>query len=118
MSDDPELPDFETALEIEDPRERLRTVLTALYGWYRETAPMQQRVFGERTAVPELDAWMARSSDPLQAAIAERLSAGLEGTRRRALVALALDFWTWQRLDREGFDDPSAAELMTQAAAG
>ena len=27
-------------------------------------------------------------------------------------MALALDFWTWDRLAREGLDDASAAELM------
>jgi len=29
------------------------------------------------------------------------------------LVALALDFGTWQRLDRQELDDAAAAELMT-----
>ena len=33
---------------IKDPAERLRAALTALYGWYREAAPMQRRVLGER----------------------------------------------------------------------
>ena len=35
----------------------------------------------------------------------------------RALVRLALDFWTWRRLDREGLDDPTAATAMTNAVA-
>jgi AcrR family transcriptional regulator len=107
------MPDLEPALAVENPAERLRTVLTPLYGWYRETAPMLRRVIGERAAVPELDEWMAQSADALFAALAERLSDGLD----RALVALALDFWTWQRLDREGLDDAAAAELMTRSAA-
>ena len=92
-------------------------MLTALYGWYRENAPMQRRVLGERATVPELDAWMARSSDVRWPSSPTRLAAGFDGARgARALVALALDFWTWQRLDREGLDDAAAAELMARLA--
>lgn len=105
-------PDLTDALALSDPVERLRTALTALYGWYRATAPMQRRVFGERASVPELDAWMVRSADRTLAGLADALSAGL----RRPLVAVALDFWTWERLDREGLDDAAAAELMAAAA--
>jgi AcrR family transcriptional regulator len=113
------LPDLAPAFALEDPAERLRTALTALYGWYRETAPMQRRVFGERAAVPELDAFVAQSSDPMLAELAAGLSAGFDDRPdARALVALALDFWTWQRLDREGLDDAAAAALMTSAVSG
>ena len=31
---------------------------------------------------------------------------------RRALLLLAVDFWTWQRLAGEGLDDERAARLM------
>jgi AcrR family transcriptional regulator len=105
------MPDLEPALGIDDPVDRLRAALTLLYGWYRNNAPMMRAVFGERASVPELDAWMTASTDPVVAELAARLSEGLD----RPLVALALDFWTWQRLDREGLDDESAAELMTRA---
>lgn len=107
------LPDLAPLLAIEDPGERLRDALTALYGWYRENAPMQRRILGERPAVPELEAWMAQSTDPVLAELASSLSAGFDGADARTLVALALDFWTWQRLDREGLDDAAAAALMT-----
>jgi AcrR family transcriptional regulator len=108
-------PDLDQAFAIDDAAERLRTALTALYGWYRETAPMQRRVFGERASVSELEAWMAESTDPLLAELAAGLSAGFDRPDAHALVALALDFWTWQRLDREGLDDAAAAGLMTRA---
>ncbi len=111
-------PDLEPAFAHEDPAERLRAVLTALYGWYRDNAPMQRRVHGERATVPELDAWMARSSDQLLAALATRLAADFKQADARALVALALGFWTWDRLDREGLDAAAAAELMTATASG
>jgi AcrR family transcriptional regulator len=107
------LPNLVPILAIENPEERLRAALTALYGWYRENAPMQRRVFGERPTVPELEAWMAQSTDPMLAELASSFSAGFDGLHARALVALALDFWTWQRLDREGLDDETAAALMT-----
>ena len=111
-------PDLQGALAQDDPEVRLRTALAALYGWYRETAPMQRAVSGERWSVPELDAWMARSADPMLAQLADGLAAGFERPGARALVALALDFWTWQRLDREGLDDDAAAALMAGAVAG
>ncbi|HEX7291180.1 MAG TPA: TetR family transcriptional regulator [Conexibacter sp.] len=112
------LPDLEPALALEDPAERLRAALTALYGWYRENAPMQRRVHGERATVPELDAWMAQSSDASMAGLAEGLAGGFERPEARALTAVALDFWTWQRLDRQGLDDAAAAELMAGVVSG
>ncbi len=97
---------------IKDPAERLRAALTALYGWYRDGAPMQRRVLGERASVPEVDAWLARSGDVALAEMTAALSPGLN----RPVVALALDFWTWSRLDREGLDDAAAAALMAKLA--
>jgi AcrR family transcriptional regulator len=106
-------PDLQPAFALEDPAERLRAVLSSLYGWYRETAPMQRRVYGERATVPELDAWMARSADPMLAELTAGLAAGFDRPDAHAIVALSLDFWTWQRLDHEGLDDETAAQLMT-----
>jgi AcrR family transcriptional regulator len=111
-------PDLEPAFALDDPAERLRAALTSLYGWYRETAPMQRRVFGERATVPELDAWVARSTDPMLAQLATGLADGFDRPEAHALVAVALDFWTWQRLDQVGMDDAAAAELMTGVVAG
>ena len=111
-------PDLESVLALADPAERLRAVLTAVYGWYRETAPMQQHVLGERAAVPELDAWMAQSADVWRSELAARLSTRFDRPYAHALVALALDFWTWQRLDRQGLDDDDAAELMAGVVRG
>jgi len=106
-------PALEPAFALADPVERLQAVLILLYGWYRENAPMQRRVHGERATVPELDAWLARSYDVMIAELVAALSDGFERPQAQALVALALDFGTWQRLDRQGLDDAAAAELMT-----
>jgi hypothetical protein len=51
-------------------------------------------------------------------ALAAALAAGSDRPAAQALVALALDFWTWQRLDREGLDDAAAAALMTGVVRG
>jgi AcrR family transcriptional regulator len=115
-------PDFEPAFEIPDPRDRVKRVLTDLYGWYRENEAMQLRVQGERATVPELEEWMAGTSDATFAELAGGLAAGFglpgeRAERLRAQLALAVDFWTWRRLNREGLDDEAAAELMTQSAA-
>ena len=75
-------------------------------------------MYGERATVPELDAWLARSADVRFAELAERLAAGFDAAEARAFIALALDFWTWQRLDREGLDDAAAAALMSTVVAG
>ena len=110
-------PDPGPALALEDPEERLRATLAAFYRWYRETAAMQRRVHGERATVPELDALMGQTADPLLAWLSAALAPGFDRPGAQALVAVALDFWTWQRLEGEGLDDDAAAALMARAAA-
>jgi AcrR family transcriptional regulator len=111
-------PDLSPALALTDPAARLEAALAAHYAWYREAAPMQRRVQGERTTVPELDAWLRRSSDLALAGLADGLAEGIDRPDARTLVALALDFWTWQRLDAEGLDDAAAATLMATVVTG
>jgi hypothetical protein len=86
---------------------------------------MTAKVLRDRSALPALDALMTRTGDAHLATLADALAAGFgargkRAVRLRAAVALALDFWTWQRLDREGLADAQAAELMADlvAAAG
>jgi AcrR family transcriptional regulator len=111
------LPDLAAPLAIEDAAERLRAVLRALYASYREREPMTAKVLRDREAVPALDALLARTMDAQQAGLADVL-AGAGGRSTRALVALALDFWTWSRLAREGLSDGEAADLMAAVVAG
>ena len=115
-------PDFESALAEEDPSERVRGVLRSLYGWYRETEPMYGKLFSDRASVPELDRFLGESVDRTQADLADDLTAafrlrGRRAERTGALIRLALDFWTWRRLSREGLDDEAAADLMAAAVA-
>ena len=116
------LPDLEGVFALEDPGERVRAVLSQLYGWYRETEPMFGKLFSDRASVPELDRFMEQDVDRVQAELADGLAAafaarGRRAERLKALIRLALDFWTWRRLSREGIDDEAAAKLMAAAIA-
>jgi AcrR family transcriptional regulator len=115
-------PDFATALAQSDPGARVRDALGRLYGWYRETEPMFGKLFSDRASVPELDRFLEQNIDRTLANLANDLTAGFavrgrRAVRRHPLVRVALDFWTWRRLTREGLVDEDAADLMTAAVA-
>ena len=115
-------PDLGSVLAQREPGERVRGALTGLYRWYRETEPMFGKLFSDRASVPELDRFLEQNIDRTQAALADDLAAGFgvrgrQAQHVRALIRLALDFWTWRRLSREGLDDEVAADLMAGAIA-
>jgi AcrR family transcriptional regulator len=113
-------PDPSVALTIADPQARLEAVLRNLYRWYRRTERTSTNVRRDREIVPALDSLMADTTDARAAQLADALAAGLaSGKARRearAAVALALDFWTWRRLAKDGLSDAAAARLMAKAA--
>lgn len=104
----------------------MQAALRTLYESYRLREPMIAKVLRDRSVLPALDALLQQTVDAHLAQLAGALDArfgarGAKGRRLRAAVALALDFSTWQRLDREGLDDATAADLMADlvvAAAG
>ena len=113
-------PDLGGVLAQADPGERVRGALAGLYGWYRETEPMYSKLFSDRATVPELDEFLEQEVDRMQAELAEELAATFDLRGRRAkqlnaLTRLAIDFWAWRRLSREGLDDGAAAGLMADA---
>jgi AcrR family transcriptional regulator len=113
-------PDPSAALAIADPGERLKTVLRQLYRWYRRTERTSANVRRDREIMPALDSLMADTTDARTAELTEVLAAGFVDGRRprrevRAAVALALDFWTWRRLAREGLSDAAAVRLMAKS---
>jgi AcrR family transcriptional regulator len=110
------LPDLASALAEPDPARRVSACLRGLYGWYRETQSMAEKVQRDRGAVPQLDALLSQTGDANLDGLADALSGGAR--RARALIRLSLDFWTWRRLSHSGLDDGAAADLMTDAAAG
>jgi AcrR family transcriptional regulator len=115
-------PDFESVLAQGDADERVRGVLALIYRWYRETEPMYGKLFSDRASVPELDRFLEQNIDRMLDGLGSDLAAGLVVRSRRAvplraLIRLALDFWTWRRLAGEGLDDEAAADLMAAAVA-
>jgi AcrR family transcriptional regulator len=116
------IPDFAEALAVEDPRARTKAVLVALYESHRERQQMMSKILRDRAVLPALDELMRNGLDAGFAQLAEAIAGGfgVRGKRLvrvRALAALALDFWTWDRLNREGFDDAAAADLMADVVA-
>jgi hypothetical protein len=81
---------------------------------------MAEHIQRDRGALPDLDALMQQTADARLAGLAATLAEGFglrgkRAERHRALIRLALDFWTWRRLVRDGIDDAGAADIMTDA---
>jgi AcrR family transcriptional regulator len=114
MERDP-LPDADPWRAIEDQRERLRAGLLAIYGWYERNASLAACVLrdAEHHALTRETAEMRFA--PYMVAYREVLGAKLR-TKQRAVLQLALSFFTWRTLVRDGGLKPSAAvEAMVQA---
>jgi AcrR family transcriptional regulator len=116
------MPDLTSALTLGQPAERVRAVLTLLYPSFRRQAPMSANVLHDRRALPALDALLARTRDAGIDELTKRLATGFTArgkpsARLQAVIALALDFWTWQRLTQEGLSDENAAKLMAELVA-
>jgi hypothetical protein len=98
---------------IEDPVERLRAALRALYAYYDRVAPMLGNVLRDAETVPAV--WQAteprrRYIADLRDLLARGWSArGRQRQQLSAALALALDFQTWKRLVRAEELDPDDA---------
>ena len=115
-------PDFDSVLAQGDADERVRGVLGLVYRWYRETEPMYGKLFSDRASVPELDRFLEQNIDRMLDGLGSDLVGpfalrGRRAVRLRALIRLALDFWTWRRLAGEGLDDDAAADVMAAVVA-
>jgi AcrR family transcriptional regulator len=109
------LPDAEPWRAIPDPRARLRVGLRALYDWYERNAELAARVLrdAEHHALTR-EIIELRFGPPL-AACREVLGAKLD-TKQRALLNVALGFFTWRTLVREsGLRQSAAVAAMVQA---
>lgn len=114
-------PDPSAAMALDDPVERLRTILTGFYTWYRSRGRGLENLQRDRLVVPALDAAMMVRMDRPMSGLVDALAAGFgpkddSAAGLRAVVALALDFWTWRRLTGQGLSDDDAAAVMVGAA--
>ncbi len=103
---------------IEDRHERLRVGLAALYGWYERNAELLACVLRD-AEYHQLTREIAELRfGPYMAAYQEVLGAKLS-MKQRAVLRLALSFFTWRTLVREGGLRPAAAAgAMVQAING
>jgi AcrR family transcriptional regulator len=100
---------------VEDRRERLSAGLAAVYGWYERNAELLSCVMRDA----EVHALAREVSElrfgPYFAAYHEVLGATLNA-KQRAVLQLALSFYTWRTLAKDGGLKPAAAaDVMVQA---
>lgn len=112
------LPDAAAWRAIAGKRERLRAGLTAIYGWYARNADVAGCVMRDAEHhAPTREIAALRFGPPMAAwheVLGEKLNA-----RQRAMLTLALSFFTWRTLARDGALKPVAAvEAMVEAVAG
>ena len=114
-------PDPSSWAALDDPEERLRTALTAIYAYYRTTEGMTGNLLRDlpdspllqEVATPFIEYWQT---------VREVLNRGWKtrGHKRhllRAVIGHATEFETWRSLTRqEGLDDNDAAETMVSLA--
>ena len=100
---------------IADQRERLRTGVRAIYDWYERNAQLTACVLRDAEQNPLVREIGQLRLGPVRAAWHEVLGARLNGGQR-ALLTLALSFFTWRTLAREnGLTQDAAVDLMVQA---
>jgi AcrR family transcriptional regulator len=102
------LPDAEPWRAIEDRRERLRLGLRAIYGWYERHPELLACVLRDAEIHPLTREIAAERFGPFMARYREVLGAKL-GAKQRAMLELALSFYTWRTLVCENGLKPEAA---------
>jgi AcrR family transcriptional regulator len=101
--------------DIADRSERLRAGLSAIYGWFGRNAQLRASVLRDAEYHAPTREIVQLRSGPVFAAYKEALGAKLNA-RQRAMLHLALSFYTWRTLTRDAGLKPSAAvEAMVQA---
>lgn len=112
------LPDAAPWRGIGDRAERIRTGLGAIYGWYARNAELTACVMRDAEHHQPTREIVALRFGPPVAAWHEVLGEGLDDGQR-AMLALALSFFTWRTLVREtGLDPRDAVDAMGRAVEG
>jgi AcrR family transcriptional regulator len=109
------LPDAGPWRAIKDPAERLRIGLRAIYDWYERNAKLTACVLRDAEHhAPTREVTELRVGTAM-AVYGEVLGAKLSA-KQRALLRLALSFFTWRTLAREtGLKQGAAVAVMVQA---
>jgi AcrR family transcriptional regulator len=111
-------PDAAPWRAIADRRERLRAGLSAIYGWYERNAELTACVLRDAEVHPITKETLESSFGPYFHAHHEVLGLKLNA-KQRAMLHLALSFFTWRALVREvGLKPAAAVEAMLQAIDG
>jgi len=112
------LPDPEGWRAIAERKKRLRTGLGEIYNWYERNADLAACVLRDAEQHDLTREIAALRYGPHLAACREVLGAGL-GAKQRALLDLALSFFTWRSLVREsGLSRNAAVAALVQAIDG
>jgi AcrR family transcriptional regulator len=99
------------------PERRLRAGLRAIYDWYGRNAGLAACVLRDAEYHALTREMVLLRFGPSMAAYHEVLGTGL-GSRQRALLHLALSYFTWRALVREGGMNAKAAVEVMAAAIG
>lgn len=109
------LPDAAAWSDIKDTGERLAAGLTAVYGWYARHPSLMACVMRDLEHHATTQEVMKRRVEPVIAAWREALGEKLSA-RQRAMLHLALDFYTWRSLVRaSGLNQAAAVDTMIRA---
>lgn len=112
------LPDATPWRAIADRQERLRTGLTEIYGWYERNATRAACVLRDAESHALTREISKMRFGPFMAAYHEVLGEKLDA-RQRAVLHLALSFYTWRNLVSEsGLQPAVAVAVMVQAIEG
>jgi AcrR family transcriptional regulator len=112
--DDP-LPDAAAWRAIADPRERLRAGLVAIYAWYARHELLVACVLRDAEHHAPTREISATRWGPLMAAYRETLGERLNANQR-AMLGLALSYYTWRTLAREsGLSQEGAVDAMVRS---
>lgn len=109
------LPDASGWRDIGNQTDRLRCGLLAIYGWYERNASLAACVLRDAEHHPLTREIVGLRFGPSMLAYDEVLGADLT-SGQRAMLTLALSFFTWRTLVRDGgLDQASAVRAMAQA---
>ena len=112
------LPEAAPWRDIADRTERLATALSAIYAWYGRNASLMACVMRDAEYHAPTQEIIALRVAPVLAGWHQALGAKLNG-KQRAILQLALSFFTWRTLVRDGkLTQGAAVRAMVQAIDG